>query len=141
MSKYLLQSSNVALASVAVLLFSTAYSRASSHPSASADSKSPITDSDQDDPNALRGLVNQREVPLAPSDTLQVDPGETLPNNGATDVPVDTLLRIGFDNAPVLGSSGTIRIYRRSHHPVVHTLDLHEPSSTYDRPLNTHPPN
>src|SRR5260370_31655451 len=136
MSKYLLQSSNVALASIAALLFATACSSSGSHPIPAAASRSPITGSNQDDPSALRGLVNQREVPLAPSDTLQVDPGETLPNNGATDVPVDTLLRIGFDNAPVLGSSGTIRIYRRSDQAVVDTIDLGDRFAIYDGSVN-----
>jgi pectin methylesterase-like acyl-CoA thioesterase len=77
-------------------------------------------------------LVSERVVPVAPSDTLQIDPGDKLPNNGASDVPVDTLLRIGFDNAPELGRRGTIRIYRASDQAVVDTIDLGAPYAIYD---------
>jgi pectin methylesterase-like acyl-CoA thioesterase len=122
MSKFTIRSSNVVLASIGALLLGTAVGR----------SLGPAPAFGQDEPSRLRGLANERVVPVAPSDTLQVQPGETLPNNDATDVPVDTLLRIGFDNAPALGGGGTIRIYRASDQVVVDTIDLRDPYAIYD---------
>ena len=71
-------------------------------------------------------------VPVGPSDSLGLNPGDTLPENEATDVPVDTLLRFGFDNAPVLRASGTIKIRRASDQAVVDTIDLSDPYAIYD---------
>src|SRR5215471_6906956 len=42
------------------------------------------------------GLVNGRTVPVGASTPIVVNAGAMLPANGATNVPVDTLLRIGF---------------------------------------------
>lgn len=131
--------------SILGLFLAAACSNPGSNPSTSADSQKPVSlgarlgsapGSNQDDPNPLRGLVNDREVALAPSDTLQVDPAEFLPDNGALDAPVDTLLRIGFDNAPVLGASGIIRIYRASDQAVVDTINLADPFAIYDGSVN-----
>ncbi len=47
-----------------------------------------------------------------------------LPENGATDVNPDTHLVLTFPDAPVLGSSGRIRIYDAADHRLVDTLDL-----------------
>jgi len=56
------------------------------------------------------GLVAARSVPLGWSAPLLVSTGNTLPANGATNVPYDTLLRLGFDSVPTLGNAGTIKI-------------------------------
>jgi pectin methylesterase-like acyl-CoA thioesterase len=59
------------------------------------------------------GLVNARTVPVTPSALATVNSGVMMPN-GATgaNVPIDTLLRIGFDSEPALGTSGKIRIFK-----------------------------
>src|SRR5215470_8665379 len=57
------------------------------------------------------GLVTARTVPVGASMTLAVAPGATLPDNNAAEVPVDTLLRIGFDEAPTIGPRGTVKIH------------------------------
>ena len=56
------------------------------------------------------GLVTARTVPLGWSAPLPVATGATLPANGDSSVPYDTLLRLGFDAAPTLGSAGLIKI-------------------------------
>lgn len=72
----------------------------------------------------VSGLVNARTVPVTPSALATVNSGVMMPN-GATgaDVPIDTLLRIGFDSAPTLGASGKIRIFK-SNGTLVDVIDL-----------------
>jgi pectin methylesterase-like acyl-CoA thioesterase len=77
------------------------------------------------------GLATARSVPTAPSPLATVDPGTTLPASGDTAVPVDTLLRIGFDAAPTLGASGTIAIHKSSDGSIVDTIKLEDPYLTY----------
>jgi pectin methylesterase-like acyl-CoA thioesterase len=48
----------------------------------------------------------------------------TAPAPNARDLPVDTTLRLDFDNMPTLGASGTIRILRASDGKLVDTLRL-----------------
>ena len=80
----------------------------------------------------VTGLTSPRSVPLAPSALMTVAAGATLPLNGATEVPVDTLLRIGFDTAPALGSSGMIRIQRTSDNVIVDSINLSDAYAIYD---------
>jgi pectin methylesterase-like acyl-CoA thioesterase len=47
-------------------------------------------------------------------------------------VPVDTLLRIGFDSPPTLGTRGAIAIHRSSDGTVVDTIELGDPYQLYD---------
>jgi pectin methylesterase-like acyl-CoA thioesterase len=81
---------------------------------------------------AAPGLVNARTVPVTAATPLAVASGATLPTSGATGVPVDTLLRIGFDAAPVLGAAGTISIHQVSDGSIVDTIDLADPYAVYD---------
>lgn len=46
------------------------------------------------------------------------------PANGATNVNVDTPLSITFDRAPVVGTTGTIKVYKASDDTLVDTIDL-----------------
>lgn len=80
------------------------------------------------------GLVTPRAVPTGASALLPVAAGATLPANGATGVPVDTLLRIGFDAAPTLGTAGTIRICAAGTDCTtpVDRIDLADPYAIYD---------
>jgi pectin methylesterase-like acyl-CoA thioesterase len=78
------------------------------------------------------GLVNARTVPVGPSTPLAVSAGATLPASGATEVPVDTQLRIGFDGAPTLGATGTIQIHRSADGTVVDAINLADPYAIYD---------
>ena len=57
------------------------------------------------------GLVTARVVSMDPSPLLAVAAGAALPANAATGIPVDTLLRIGFDAPPTLGTSGNIVVH------------------------------
>jgi len=112
---------NAALASISALLLGT-----------TCFDLGPALASYQEEQGQSTGLVNGRVVPVGPSDSLGLNPGHTLPENEATDVPVDTLLRIGFDKPPVLGASGTITIYRASDQAVVDTIELGDPYAIYD---------
>jgi len=68
-------------------------------------------------------LVNPRTVTVTGSPLMAVPSGSRLPARGATGVPVDALLRIGFDAAPGLGATGTV-----SNPPGVGRLDRrHDP--------------
>jgi pectin methylesterase-like acyl-CoA thioesterase len=84
------------------------------------------------------GLVTARTVPTDPSPLAAVDAGSTLPVNDPDPanvhsvVPVDSLLRIGFDSAPSLGTTGTIAIHRASDGSVVDTINLADPYQLYD---------
>ena len=51
-------------------------------------------------------------------------PPALAPAAGTSGVPVDTLLRIGFDQAPAFGAQGTIRIYRAADGALVDTIRL-----------------
>jgi pectin methylesterase-like acyl-CoA thioesterase len=53
-------------------------------------------------------------------------PGRLVPAAGAGEVQVDTLLRIRFDQAPTLGSGGSIRIYRAADNVLVDVIRLGE---------------
>ena len=60
-----------------------------------------------------RGLLNPRTVPVAPSPLATVTSGVLMPNASAgANVPVDTLLRLGFDSPPTLGATGKIQIHQ-----------------------------
>src|SRR5215472_4244071 len=83
----------------------------------------------------IAGLVMARTVPVGASVTLAVAPGATLPD--------DTLLRIGFDEAPALGPNGTVKIHRAFDDAVVDTIDLIDKFAIFDgtssiRKLTTH---
>ena len=80
----------------------------------------------------VAGLVTPRTVSIAPSVPLAVTSGDTLPKTAATQVPVDTLLRIGFDSAPTIGTSGSIRIARAVDDVVVDTINLADHFAIYD---------
>ncbi len=83
---------------------------------------------------ASSGLLSPRTVPVVASTPLAVASGALLPANGATGVPVDTLLRIGFDATPSLGVTGTISIVRASDGVVVDTIDLSDVWAVYSGP-------
>ena len=72
-----------------------------------------------------RGLLNPRTVPVAPSELAKVSNGVMTPS-GTTgaNVPIDTLLRIGFDSAPTLGTSGKIRIFEIDGTPTGTLVDV-----------------
>jgi len=78
------------------------------------------------------GLVNARTVPVDRSLPLAVAAGALLPPSSAVEVPVDTQLRIGFDAAPALGTTGTIAIHRASDGAVVDAINLADPYAIYD---------
>ena len=77
------------------------------------------------------GLVNPRTVPVTASTPLAVAAGAMLPANNATGVPVDTLLRIGFDAPPTLGTSGIIAIHLVSTGAIVDTINIADPYAIY----------
>ena len=72
-----------------------------------------------------RGLLNPRTVPVAPSPLATVTSGAIVPS-GTTgmNVPIDTLLRIGFDSAPTLGTSGKIQIFKIDGTPTGTLVDV-----------------
>lgn len=78
------------------------------------------------------GLVNPRTVPVTASTPLAVTSGATLPANSATGVPVDTVLRIGFDSAPTLGATGTLAIHKVSDDSIVDTINVADPYAIYE---------
>jgi pectin methylesterase-like acyl-CoA thioesterase len=78
------------------------------------------------------GLVTLRDVPVGPSPLAGVPANALLPANDAGDVPVDTILRIGFDDPPALGTTGTIRIYRVGTATPVDTINIADPYAIYD---------
>ncbi len=47
-----------------------------------------------------------------------------VPANGATAAHVDTRLKITFDSAPTLGTSGTIKVFKASDNSLVDTIDI-----------------
>ena len=51
-------------------------------------------------------------------------PSRLVPANGATDAYVDTRLKITFDSAPILGTSGTIKVFKVSDNSLVDTIDI-----------------
>ena len=62
-------------------------------------------------------------VALLPGHLAALTATSLFPANNATNVCVDTPLKITFGNAPVVGTSGSVRIYS-SAGTVVETLDL-----------------
>ncbi len=77
------------------------------------------------------GLANPRTVPVTASTPLAVAAGAMLPANNATGVPVDTLLRIGFDAPPALGTSGIVAIHLASTGAIVDTINIGDPYAIY----------
>lgn len=59
-------------------------------------------------------------------------PGTRVPAVGSTGVQTDTRFAIAFDGAPVLGTSGTIRVWRSSDGALVDTLDIGTAPSATD---------
>lgn len=78
------------------------------------------------------GLVNARTVPVTAAPLLTVTSGALLPANASTGAPVDTLLRIGFDGPPTLGTSGSVRIYAYDTDTLVDTIKLDDVYAVYD---------
>ncbi len=65
------------------------------------------------------------------SGSMVVAPGQLLPARGSNDVHSDTSLLIGFDAAPVIGTSGTITVRRARDAVIVDQIDVsNTPSST-----------
>jgi Cadherin-like beta sandwich domain/Pectinesterase len=77
------------------------------------------------------GLVHQRTVPVTPATPLQLAAGSYQPSFNASNVPVDTLLRIGFDAPPTIGASGSIKIYKADN-TLVDTINIADPYAIYD---------
>jgi hypothetical protein len=95
-------------------------------------------------PPPVAGLVSARTVPLAASSLPTVAAGVMSPSGATGAVPVDTLLRIGFDAAPTLGARGTIKIFR-SDGTLADVIDLadgpaHGALTTASLKLRTAPP-
>jgi pectinesterase len=59
--------------------------------------------------------------------TVSGNPGVLLPSPGSRNVNPDTLLRITFPSAPILGKTGQIRIYDAADNRLVDLLDLSVP--------------
>ncbi len=87
--------------------------------------------SDGSQASGTTGLVNPRTVPVTGSPLSTVATAATLPANNATGVPIDTLLRIGFDAAPTLGATGTVKIFQTGG-TLVDTINLADPYAIYD---------
>lgn len=65
------------------------------------------------------------------SGTIVVPPGTLMPTKGSDGVHSDTLLLIGFDDMPTLGTSGMITVRRASDNVIVDQIDIsNAPSST-----------
>ena len=62
-------------------------------------------------------------------------PGRLAPSARKTGVPIDTLLRLRFDSAPVLGTSGSVRIYRASDNALVDVIRSGEEVDAIGYPL------
>ncbi len=77
------------------------------------------------------GLANPRTVPVTASTPLAVAAGAMLPANNATGVPIDTLLRIGFDAPPTLGTSGIIAIHLASNGAIVDSINVADTYAIY----------
>jgi pectin methylesterase-like acyl-CoA thioesterase len=77
------------------------------------------------------GLANPRTVPVTASIPLAVAAGAMLPANNATGVPIDTLLRIGFDAPPTLGTSGIIAIHLASNGTIVDSINVADTYAMY----------
>ena len=82
-------------------------------------------------PATVPGLLNPRTVPVTASTPLAVAAGAMLPANNAAGVPVDTLLRIGFDTPPTLGTTGSIVIHLASDGSIVDTINIADPYAIY----------
>lgn len=81
---------------------------------------------------AVVGLVNPRTVTVTAATPLAVAAGALLPSNAATGVPVDTLLRLGFDATPTLGMTGTVNIYNAATSALVDTINIADPYAVYN---------
>jgi pectin methylesterase-like acyl-CoA thioesterase len=77
------------------------------------------------------GLANPRSVPVTASTPLAVAAGAMLPANNATGVPIDTLLRIGFDAPPTLGTSGIIAIHLAAGGAIVDSINVADMYAIY----------
>jgi pectin methylesterase-like acyl-CoA thioesterase len=77
------------------------------------------------------GLANPRTVPVTASTPLAVAAGAMLPANNATGVPIDTLLRIGFDAPPTLGTSGIVAIHLASNGAIVDSINVADTYAIY----------
>jgi len=78
------------------------------------------------------GLVNPRTVTVTGSPLMTVPSGSRLPARAATGVPVDTLLRIGFDGTPALGAAGTVSIHLATDGSIVDTIRINDPYAIFD---------
>ena len=82
-------------------------------------------------PSTGPGLANPRTVPVTASTPLAVAAGAMLPANNATGVPIDTLLRIGFDAAPTLGTCGNHRDSPRFERSDRRQINIADPYAIY----------
>lgn len=71
-----------------------------------------ITLTGRDDINLAAAVALKVNAPFEAPARVPALRGRLAPAAREKSVPVDTLLRITFDNAPTLGSSGSVRIYR-----------------------------
>ena len=75
--------------------------------------KAAVTLTSTDDPNlavTLAAIVDPAFA--APSGAFRLVAGQASPARGERDVPVDTRLQLRFDQAPVIGDGGSVRIVR-----------------------------
>ena len=89
-----------------------------------------VTLTSLDDPNVQSVFdvrVAEPRVPPGPTHKLA---GAVMPAIGARDVPYDTPLRLRFDAAPTLGTSGAIRVHRKRDGALVDTIHA---GGEYDR--------
>jgi pectin methylesterase-like acyl-CoA thioesterase len=76
-----------------------------------------------DDPNVLSVIDVQVAAASAPAPASYRLAGAVVPALGERDVPADTPLRLRFDGAPTLGTSGgAIRVYRKRDGALVDTV-------------------
>ena len=69
----------------------------------------------------------------AGTDSGSVSVPTYVPAKGATSAYVDTRLQLGFDAAPTLGTTGTIKIYNAADDTIVDTIDISDAvASAYD---------
>ena len=80
-----------------------------------------VTLTAEDDP-AVESIVMAQVTARFATASRALPLPSVLPAPGERDVPVDTLLRMSFDSAPVLGENGAVRIYRTRDNALVDTI-------------------
>lgn len=82
------------------------------------------------DANAAASIAVTVGAAFAAPMQASVGPGRLAPGPRATGVPVDTRLHIRFDSVPVLGTGGSVRIFRTSDNALVDVIGPHDEVDT-----------